>query len=624
MVEPLFDPSNADFLKFLNRSSVRLAELATEDEVYECACQLVSALLEEAVVVAGSYDSSARQVTLRAEFGLPHPGREILNGLVGQSILSVIPSQLESGFPNPASGEILDGDSNLTSLTGFLLPVKALEDAQKQLNLGAFYLLRLGDIRFALGFVLVGLQSGQVIQHEQVIEILGSLVSMRLLRIRAEDALVLENDAVSEISRSLLSTLELQQVLTGIVNAAKRVIHRADRAVIHLIDEADGTLEIAASAGTAVPDGKTFRIRAGEGVAGKVLAEGRTINVGDTSSNDTYLPFGAEHPQGSLMVAPIQGTRSLLGTISVRSSLNNAFTRSDERLLSLLGLQAALAINNARLFADERRFRQLAEELLQQEKARRVQLVQSEKLAALGRIVASVAHELNNPLQAIQNALYLVQMEEGLNPQTREDLRVALSETNRMADLIARLRETYRPTAGEEFQPEPFNALVAEIERLLTTHMRHKEAVFSFDPDPHLPPVQVIRDQIRQVMLNLCLNAIEAMPEGGKLTLATRHLTDSGEVMVTIHDTGPGIPEDVLPYVFDPFFTTKEGGTGLGLAITYDIVQRHHGRIEVSSVLGKGTTFTLWLPLQQAVIQEHGDLHLNSPVKTGNLRRVRP
>jgi len=102
------------------------------------------------------------------------------------------------------------------------------------------------------------------------------------------------------------------------------------------------------------------------------------------------------------------------------------------------------------------------------------------------------------------------------------------------------------------------------------------------------------------VVLNMCLNGVEAMPKGGTLSLSTEYVSKRNQVNFKISDTGAGIPEEVLPYIFDPFVTTKEIGTGLGLAITYDIVRRHNGRIEVDSKVGQGSQFTVWLPLQQA------------------------
>jgi signal transduction histidine kinase len=228
--------------------------------------------------------------------------------------------------------------------------------------------------------------------------------------------------------------------------------------------------------------------------------------------------------------------------------------------------------------------------------------------------VASVAHELNNPLQAIQNALYLVQMEQSLSPQAREDLQTVINEADRMAALIARLREIYRPPVREEFEPGSLNALVEEVHKLLSTHLRRSQVTFVFNPELDLPDVPLIRDQIKQVILNICLNAVEAMPDGGQIEVSTQVQTtptgedaegierDLGEmegIVLSIRDNGPCISPQVLPYIFDPFVTTKESGTGLGLAISYDIIRRHNGDIRVESVPDQGTVFYVWLPAAQ-------------------------
>ena len=398
-----------------------------------------------------------------------------------------------------------------------------------------------------------------------------------------------ENEAITTIGQALLQTLDREAVLQIIANAAHQLIPRVNRTVIHLFEQASNSLQPVASVGFEETKRPLFPIRYGEGIAGRVIAGGETINVGDVISDPRYASYGFAATPGSILVAPVQSGDKHLGTISVRSETINAFTADDERFLTALGVQAALVIENARLYAD-------LQEALRQEQSARAQMVQSEKLAALGRIVASVAHELNNPLQAIHNALYLVKSDDLPNPQTRSDLEVALREVDRMAELIARLRETYRPVFREEFKPEKMNDLIQEVQKLIGTHLRHKNIQFTFEPCNTLPAVQIIRDQFKQVLINTCLNAVEAMHDGGALAIRTIDSPETSEVSIIITDTGPGIAPDVMPFIFDPFYTTKEGGTGLGLSITYDIVRRHNGRIEVESESGKGSTFKISLP----------------------------
>lgn len=412
-----------------------------------------------------------------------------------------------------------------------------------------------------------------------------------------------------EISQSLAGTVELDATLQLIAEASSKLIPASDCAVLHLLDESGKYLEAVAVAGSNRPETtRRMNFKAGQGIAGLALSTGQTINVADVAEDPRYLSSsqGQAKPHfRSLLVAPIQicinspdsagSAGRYLGTLSVQSQSPGAFDEEDERLLTTLGSQAALAIDKVKLVAD-------LQAALRYEQVARAQLVQSEKLAALGRTVASVAHEMNNPLQAIQNALYLIRMEEQLSEQAQQDLQTVLTETERMVELIARLRETYRPAVREEYQDESINRLVLEVQRLLAAHLRQKRIEMDFQPAPDLPEVPIIRDQFKQVILNVCMNAIEAMLEGGRLTIRTgltRRPAPGVECLIS--DTGPGISPSILPYIFDHFVTTKEGGTGLGLAISYDIVQRHNGQINVISSPGEGATFRIWLPLGDSI-----------------------
>ena len=323
-----------------------------------------------------------------------------------------------------------------------------------------------------------------------------------------------ENEAIAAINRALSETRDLPEILQLIVDSARKVIPGVDRAVIHLLEEDDRLLYSAAVSGFKKRGRAGIGLRLGEGVAGRVLSEGITINVRDTHADDRYVLLDTVPRLRSLLVAPLQTRQRRLGTISVQGESPGLFSQDDERLLTSLGLQAALAIENARLLAD-------TQEALRREQATRTQLVQTEKLSAMGRLTASVAHELNNPLQAIQGALFLIRQEQGLSEQGLKDLDVILTEVERMAKLINLLRETYQPPSREELTPESLNRLVEEVRALIETHLNRNRVAFMFTPDDDLPATPLNRDQIKQVLLNLCLNAVEAMPEGGDLVLRT-------------------------------------------------------------------------------------------------------
>jgi two-component system sensor histidine kinase AtoS len=262
------------------------------------------------------------------------------------------------------------------------------------------------------------------------------------------------------------------------------------------------------------------------------------------------------------------------------------------QLMTAIADQLAVALQKAKLYAE-------LQASLHQEKTTRSQLIHSERLAVVGRLLASVAHELNNPLQAIQNALFLIKEEEKLSAQGSQDLEIVLSETERMAVLIERLHATYRPTRTENFQDIQLNTIIEDVYTLIATHMRHKEITFEFLSDRELPVVSGIPDQIRQVVLNLFLNAVEAMQAGGHITMRTEQLPEQGTILLSVIDNGPGIDAEILPHIFEPFITSKETGTGLGLTIIYDILLQHGGDIQAENNPDGGAIFKVWLPIQK-------------------------
>ncbi|MBI4788343.1 MAG: PAS domain S-box protein [Chloroflexi bacterium] len=250
----------------------------------------------------------------------------------------------------------------------------------------------------------------------------------------------------------------------------------------------------------------------------------------------------------------------------------------------------AMAAQNARLY-------QKLERALQQEQAIRVQLVQTDKLAAMGRMVASVAHELNNPLQAIKNCMFLIQQNLAPDCQDAEILEMALAEIQRLSDLVTRLRSVYRPSSAAEMRPVDLVPLLDQVGVLAASHLRKNNVAWEFARPASSPCIVGCADMLKQVFLNLALNAVDAMREhGGTLSVRLISSDDRQEIGIGFSDTGRGIRPEDMPHVFEPFFTTRETGMGLGLAICHDIAQTHKGRITIESQVGRGSTFTVWLP----------------------------
>jgi signal transduction histidine kinase len=285
------------------------------------------------------------------------------------------------------------------------------------------------------------------------------------------------------------------------------------------------------------------------------------------------------------------------------SNLEAAYQQLENRASNEKRMQDQLALAFSRLNESHERLKESQE-----------QLIQAEKLSSLGQLSASIAHEVNNPLSGIltYDQLLIRKTREGtLSPETAlEYLRKMERELIRCTKLIRNLLDFARQSAPS-FRDVNINEVMTRACDLAShaAQLQHMQVVMELDPK--VPIVTADFDQLQQVCTNLILNAIQAMPENGVLTLRT--LATVTEVMMQVSDTGYGISPDNMSRLFTPFFTTKREvkGVGLGLAVSYGIVQRHNGRIEVRSKLGEGTTMSVYLPLKIV-----GDITDNVPDKT--------
>ena len=231
------------------------------------------------------------------------------------------------------------------------------------------------------------------------------------------------------------------------------------------------------------------------------------------------------------------------------------------------------------------------------------QLFESEKLAAVGRLAASIAHEVNNPLEAIKNALYL--MESGAEgDKNSRFLEIARKETERVSHIIRQMLGFARRSGEVDWVD--VNQLLEETLVLLEKKMRQLRIRVNRDLDEDLPKIRARADQLRQVFLNLIINAQQAISNGGEITITTSRYEQALQpsILVQMSDSGSGIREDDLMRIFDPFFSTGKKGTGLGLWVTQDIVRQHGGRIEVTSEVGHGTVFTIVLQVDSPILED--------------------
>jgi two-component system NtrC family sensor kinase len=418
------------------------------------------------------------------------------------------------------------------------------------------------------------------------------------------------------VSAALLVTHETEAIMGLIVQRAVQLFPGASGALLFLVDDESGELKLrAASSGP--PGGLTTH--PGEGPAGRAFLSPRAMLLVGPEFELALGELDSAHvawleqmlqpwPPVSALLAPLRSEAQRLGALVLYGGTHaHMFIPRDLPFVQALADLAAVAIAET---AQRERSHLLQRNLTQTQslhaetQARldtaQAQLLQSAKLAAVGELAASVAHEINNPLYAARNSLYLVEQDLPPGAPQRQFLEIAQGELGRIARIITRMRDFYRPTRAE-LEPTSINDMLMATIELVQTHLRHGQVGVAIDLADDLPQIIAHTDQIRQVFLNLMLNACDAMPNGGTLRItsyARPVRTDQpAGIVVQIADTGVGIAHEHRKHLFEPFYTTKAQGTGLGLAISAHIITQHGGQIEVASEVGIGTTFTVRLPV---------------------------
>jgi two-component system NtrC family sensor kinase len=253
----------------------------------------------------------------------------------------------------------------------------------------------------------------------------------------------------------------------------------------------------------------------------------------------------------------------------------------------------------------QKTFKEMLTSLQERDKRSEIKLLQSEKQASIGKLAGGVAHEINNPLTGIFTFTHMLLRQKDLPAEVRSDLETIAQETERVRKIVKGLLDFSRQTELDR-EPTDVNRLVRYTLSLVENQALIKGINLNFEPGEGLPMITLDRNQMQSVFLNIIINALDATEPGGSITIATgigvsASKPDQKGVEITCTDTGCGIPSENLDKLFDPFFTTKEigQGTGLGLAVSYGIIEGHGGTIWVQSKVGRGSTFTLWLPIEE-------------------------
>ena len=408
-----------------------------------------------------------------------------------------------------------------------------------------------------------------------------------------------EVSTLYSFAQKLTSSLDLPQVLDAIVVTLRQVLHCRGVSISLFVPETQ-LLEIRAAAGLQDKWRQAAKLKLGEGISGQVAATAQPIYVPDARSLPDFIFF--DPVVRALLVVPMMVKDRVIGTLAIDQAVPGAFTQDDERLLAIAAAQAAVAIENAQLYAA------LKERANKLEQAYR-ELQEIDRLK--DELVQNVSHELRTPLTFIKGYVELL-MEQEMGPLTetqREALSIVTEKTNALTRLVSDII-FLQQVERESLDLAPHNMRDVASLALHSCEIASGSAgiTLRLEAPPDLNPILIDRDRISQVFDNLLGNAIKFSPRGGTITIAVEDFGD--RLRMSVADTGVGIPADKLIKIFDRFYqvdgsaTRRFGGAGLGLAIAKRIVEAHGGEIWVESTVGIGSKFSFTLPkVPPAIVQ---------------------
>ena len=451
---------------------------------------------------------------------------------------------------------------------------------------------------------LVSMLSVPMCIKDRVIGVINCYTSYPYAFSRKEEELLatVANQAAVCIENSgLMETLDVDEILRLVLEGVTKNMG-FDRARLYLVNEKRNFLECKMAVGLDEErmKGLILPLDPADSVVARSVLEKKPFVIPDASKDARVNSVLKEKFNlHSLVVIPLLVKDRALGVIAAdHAEPGKNVTKETLESVMTFAQQAGLAIHNAFMYQELKTFSQQMEEKIRRTTAdlrkTEAQLIRSEKLAALGQLAAGIAHEIRNPLTSINILIHSLTEKPRSEISRWEDLEVIEEEVLRINQIVDQFLRFAKP-ASPLFDKTDLIPIFEEVLPLLRPQIEKGKIAVNKEFES-LPPITVDREQIKQVILNLLLNAIQAMPGGGELTIGSRFSKDGFWAELTIRDSGPGIPPGDMDKLFDPFFSTKDGGIGLGLSIAHRIIDQHRGKIEVESSPGTGTLFVISLP----------------------------
>lgn len=389
-------------------------------------------------------------------------------------------------------------------------------------------------------------------------------------------------ESLASVSRTINSTLNLDEALRAITKEACELM-RARMCSLMLLDETREWLDLRASYGAGDAYIKKPRLSVEESLLGTVVRRKKPQQVANVQTDGRYqnVELARSESLVSLLSVPLVFSGQPTGTLNVYTARPYHFSNEEVQILSALAELSAIAIEKARLY----------ERVVDVEE----QLRQNEKLSALGLLAAEVAHEIRNPLTVMKLLYHSLNLKFDAHDPRAKDAQVIESKIEHLNKIVEQILDFAR-TTEPQFAPVNLNNLIDELSLLVRHKLANQGVKLIHELQPDLPLVMGDGQQLEQVFLNLMLNAAEAMPDGGTLTVKT-FAQAAGHVAISFKDTGVGMTKEQQQRAFKTILsTTKSKGSGLGLAIVGRIVETHHGRTQIQSRKNRGTTMTVLLP----------------------------
>jgi signal transduction histidine kinase len=447
---------------------------------------------------------------------------------------------------------------------------------------------------------------------------------------RLED-LVFKLGTLNELVELSARSPQVEDLLPSFLHTTMRAVH-AGAGSIMLLDHEKGRLRAAASRGLSHEISEPAEVALGEGIAGKVAALGDAIVIESMEKDARFTPSADAGPaRGSFICMPLRASDRVVGVMSLVRKEDagttpptpRPFSSSDLQFLTTLLTYIAYAVDNTRLLDEAQESARQRQSVVDDLRATQAQLVRGETLSAIGKLASGMAHHLNNLFAVILGRLETLLVKVPADPEARRYIEIIQRAAQDGAEVVRRVQRFSRVQPVSRATPVDLNQLAQEV--LEVTRPRwHNEAQLRgirINTELHLGGIGAVAGEIaplREVLMSLVLNAIDAMPGGGQLALRT--WSDAKEVHCTVSDTGSGMSDEVRQRALEPFFTTKgPKSTGLGLSVTYGIVQRHNGRIDIDTGLGRGTTVHITLPAMPPTVRAQPPLPVPL-VETGALR----